>query len=500
MFAVHVRSLLRHAIPSIIVGAALPLALGSTAVVDRPLPPPHAWRVQDIAGESPYVGRHCNIATPYYTQPGGKEGEPHIAVDPKNPSRRIAVWMDATRATVNAAYTKNGGRSWYPSIPQGIDGCTGNHSQPWEATGDPWVSYGPDGVAYLSTLTWAHFVTPPAEDYVSVLHVQTSRDGGRTWSRPVFVAGHHPVADKPVVVADPNQAGVAFELWRNQSFGLPVGPRGATKLLFARTANWGRTWTRPIRIASGSPTDFFGSPQLSVLADGTLVATTSLANDEGGTDLLAYRSTNGGDSWSARSVIRSAPGGGMAPLCGQGVAGADTGSSSGQQTVVDGKTVVLVVQDGPAATAGDGRLVESWSRDQGRTWHSSTILNTRQPLLLASVAASRRGTLGLVWDEVSAATVDCTSGVIPARTRFATATIGTAPGPAATVGAPSWNLASGARGTGGFSGYFIGDYQSLAATRNGFTTITVQGEPLSSSGNVPSVDGDTGVMVASISG
>src|SRR5690349_9903864 len=151
---------------------------------------PHVVSVREIAGRSPYVGRQCNVATPYYTQPGGKEGEPFVAVDPRRPAHRVATWMDATRATVDVAYTGDGGRTWHRSAPRLIDECTGNWSQPWEASGDPWVSIGPDGVVYLSTLTWAHFVTPPASAYVSVVHVQTSRDGGRTWSRPVFLAGH----------------------------------------------------------------------------------------------------------------------------------------------------------------------------------------------------------------------------------------------------------------------------------------------------------------------
>src|SRR5436309_1839596 len=131
----------------------------------------HVRGVVDVAGRSPYAGRHCNVATSYYTSPGGKEGEPSIAVNPKDPRNRIAVWMDATRATVDIAYTKDAGQTWRRSAPRGIDACTGNHDRSWEASGDPWISFGPHGTAYLSTLTWAHFVTPPASRYVSVVHV-----------------------------------------------------------------------------------------------------------------------------------------------------------------------------------------------------------------------------------------------------------------------------------------------------------------------------------------
>jgi hypothetical protein len=481
------------------VSAVMLTAPGVAAASDSSGHASEVRSVVDVAGASPYLGRHCNVATPYYTQPGGKEGEPSVGVDPKNPNRRIVAWMDATRATVDVKYTSNGGRSWKSSVPRGIDQCTGNWSQPWEASGDVWVSFGPDGVAYLSTLTWAHFVTPPASDYVSVVHVQTSHDGGRTWSRPVFLAGHNAVSDKPMVQADPSHAGVAYEIWRNQSFGQPVGARGATALLFARTTNGGQSWTSPVHIADGTLSDFFGTPLVSVLRNGTLVATTSLANATGGTDLLSYRSTDHGNTWSGPVVVRTFTPGALATICGQSVAGADASSPAGQQTVVRGKTVVLVSLDGAAAAAGHGAVIESWSRDGGQTWHNRTVIRRDRPIILASVAASRSGGLGLVWDEINTSVANCDTASVPTRTRFASSRdTGATWGPAVTVGAPWWNLASGARGTGGFSGYFVGDYQSLASAACGFTTITVQGKALVDANDQPPITGDTGVMVAVI--
>lgn len=469
-------------------------AAAPPAGADRPT----VLSVREVAGRSPYVGSRCNVATGYYTSPGGKEGEPFIAVNPRRPGNRIAVWMDATRATVDAAYTTDGGRRWTSSRPWGIDQCTGNRRQRWEASGDPWLSVGPDGVVYLSTLSWAHFVTPPARDYVSVVHVQTSRDGGRSWSAPVFLAGHRAVSDKPMVLADPYRAGVAYEIWRNQSFGLPVGARGATGLLFARTRNAGRTWSAPVRIAAASRSAFFGSPQLSVLHDGTLVATSSLADPRGGTDLLAYRSADGGRSWSERTRIRRASSGAYPAICGQSVAGGDTASSSGQQTVLRGRTVLLINLDGAAAARNRGKVIASWSDDGGRHWRSAVIQRSGDPILLASVAADPRGRIGMVWDSVDLGAVDCVAMTIPTRTRFAASSDGVrAWGRPVVIGPPAWNLASAARGTGGFSGYFLGDYQAIAANRTGWTTVTVQGTPLRPAGS-RRPGGQTGVMVANI--
>jgi hypothetical protein len=455
--------------------------------------------ISDVAGVSPFTNADCNVATPYYTSPGGKEGEPFVAVNPAAPSNRIAVWMDAARATDDTAFTVDGGRHWTLSIPQGIDGCTGNTSHPWEASGDPSLSFGPDGVAYLSTLTWANFAEPPFENYVSVVRVQTSRDGGRNWSAPVLLGAADAVSDKPTVVADPRRAGVAYEIWRNQAFGLPVGDRGATRLYFASTHDGGRSWSPQVTIASGADSDFFGDPELSVLRDGTLVATSSLGNASGGTDQLAWRSTDGGTTWQGPVTIREASAGALANVCDQGIAGADTGAAAGQQTVEGGNTVALVTIDGASEAAGHGEILLSRSSDGGRTWQTTPVVQSSAPILLASVAAGSGGTLGLVWDQLDLSRVDCSPAIplIPAKSLTAVATgDGSHLSAPVTLGATSWNIGSGLRGTGGFSGIFVGDYQSIAATPDGFTTATVQGTPLVA--GAPPIAGATGVMVAEI--
>ena len=483
-----------------VVAAAGALVLGAftAPAVASGARAPVVARAVDVAGHSPFAGRSCNVTTDYYTSPGGKEGEPYVAVDPTHPRHRIVAYMDAARATVDVAYTASAGRRWRHSVPQGVDGCTGNHTNQWEASGDPWISIGPDGTAYLSALTWAHFVTPPTSDYVSLLHVQTSADGGRSWSRPVYVDGHHAVSDKPMVLADPHRAGVAYVIWRNQGFGLATGARAETKLLFASTHDAGRTWSRPTLIEPGSPTDFFGTPQVSILRGGTLVATSSLADPAGGSNLLSWRSTDGGRHWSGPTTIRHLADGANPPFCGQDAAGGDGGSLLGQQTVVRGRTVAFVYLDGAAASAGRGRLVMATSRDGGRTWHTRTVVRSRDPLLLATVTSDRQGRLGLLYDRVDASRIDCDSMTVPTQTRFATsANGGSSWSPPVQVGPRWWNLATSARGTGGFSGYFIGDYQALAPAPRGFVSVAVQGPALTRPPR-PHLTGATGVVVADI--
>lgn len=480
---------------------AAPIIVGVQTASASPAGAVTVTHVREIAGVSPFTGSSCNQTNSLDMSPGGKESEPYIAVSPARPSNRIAAWMDATRATVDAAYTIDGGRTWHVVIPQGIDGCTGNSASQWEGSGSPWVAFGPDGTAFLSTLTWAHFSVPPFGQYVSVVHVQTSRDGGRHWSPPALLSGPDAVADRPMVAADPYHAGTAYEIWRNQAYGLPVGTRrGATRLYFTVTHDHGVNWSTPVTVAAAGPSGFFGNPQLSVLRDGTLVATSSLADAGGGTSELSWRSGDGGRTWRGPALIRVAVAGELAPICGESAsAGADSSSASGQQTVAGGRSVLFVTSDGAAMAGGRGALVLSRSDDGGRTWRSWTIFRSPSPIILASVAAGHGGRLGLVLDRIDSGGTDCHFSIIPVRSEFALVSASKVPTVASrpvTLGAQSWNLASGFRGSGEFGGYFLGEYQALAATPDGFTAITVQGRPIAPGG--PALTGKNGVIVSNV--
>jgi BNR repeat-like domain len=477
---------------------------------------PTVTSVREIAGQSPFIGQSCNATTSPATSPGGQEATPFIAVNPRDPRNRIAAWMDATRATVDTAYSTDGGRSWQVVIPQGIDNCTGNNTNDgkpieWEASGPPLISFGPDGVAYLSTITWAHFVTPPLDEYVSVVHVSTSTDGGRSWSRAVLVSGPESVASSPVmVVADPKRPGVAYEIWANEAFGLPVGARGAiNSLYFQMTSDHGATWSAPRAIdTTVGANDVFDTQGLSVLDDGTLVATSSLPTSSlpnAPNMELSWRSTDHGQTWQGPTFIRFASAGSTPAICGETVFEDDSLGASGPQQVLDGRSVLFITRDGAAAAAGAGKIVLSRSDDGGLTWHSSTVYRSSQPIIMPSIAVNHRQ-IGLVFDQIDTADVNCTTGTVPTRSEFAVASVHdhrhVTFGTPVTLGAESWNLESGLRGgavglPAGVEGYLFGDYQTLAATPGGFTTATAQGQPLAPGG--PPLTGLNGVIVANVS-
>jgi hypothetical protein len=412
-----------------------------------------------------------------------------IAVNPSNDRNRIAVWMDRTDGNVNTAYTTDGGKSWTQSVPSGVDQCTGDTTRPWEAAGDPWVSFGPDGVAYFASLTWANFENPPFSDYVSVLHVQTSFDGGRTWTLPVTVGRDDYTSDKDSIAADPNHPGTVYATWRNDGFGLVFGAAGARQLLFSKSVDWGHTWSAPTVISDQTASNLrLGNPQVVAVPDGTVVVTSSLPGATGAQQLLSFRSTDGGATWSAGTGIRT-NGPAAAPsfnVCGENLAAG--GGQPGQTATLGRHGVAIISLDRAAYAAGHGwQIVLSRSSDSGQSWSSQTVVRSSNPISFPSVAGRPDGQLGILWDETNVAGTDCANGVEPQRTRF-TASNGDPWSSPRSLGAAWWNA----------YGLDLGDYHSLAPTQKGFTTIAPQGPALTSGPRNPSITGDDGVVVSDI--
>src|SRR5205807_683801 len=131
--------------------------------------------------------------------------EPAIAVDPGDPRRLAATWYQGFSASNAAtAVSKNGGASWNATLVPGLSRCSG--AAP-EGDADPWISFGPDGVAYLSSIP---LDTPvqPSSIFATAIAVTHSRDG-LIWSAPAMVS---PIGsdfnDKDSITADPSRPGV----------------------------------------------------------------------------------------------------------------------------------------------------------------------------------------------------------------------------------------------------------------------------------------------------
>lgn len=180
----------------------------------------------------------------------GSAVEPTIAVNPKNPKNIVACWqqgrIDNGGALEGAiAFTCNGGKDWERTVVP-LQNCIGGITQ---RISDIWLSFARDGSrVYLCALAINATLDPNTLNQSGVI-VSLSKNGGRTWSQPHFVAssqtylneptGSFPVDDKTSITADPNHNRNAYAVWDR----FPMATTFHSDARISFTKNGGRTWS-----------------------------------------------------------------------------------------------------------------------------------------------------------------------------------------------------------------------------------------------------------------
>ena len=106
-----------------------------------------------ISGATPYPNG-CGVTG---QQTPNSEAEPMVAAKPLDPSHVIAVYqqdrfaVDGGALADLASISSDGGKTFTQVIPPHVSRCNGG---PKERASDPWISFGPDGTAYASWLTF----------------------------------------------------------------------------------------------------------------------------------------------------------------------------------------------------------------------------------------------------------------------------------------------------------------------------------------------------------
>ncbi len=201
-----------------------------------------------VSDASPFAG--CRVATHGARVYTNAEVEPQVATNPANANNLIGAWQQDRWSTggshgLVAGYSFDGGRTWNET-PLPFDRCSPGGLN-YERASDPWVSIGPDGTAYAVGLSLSNPNSGPA-----AVAAVTSRDGGRNWGNLRVIKADSNGAlffdDKESVTADPTHPGVAYVVWDR---GRPA-PAGHFRFptLFAKTTDWGRTWSTPRAIAA----------------------------------------------------------------------------------------------------------------------------------------------------------------------------------------------------------------------------------------------------------
>jgi hypothetical protein len=220
--------------------------------------------------------------TGFYTYgkwPVDEANEPIVAVNPVHPNNVVAAWTQGPFQDIIVAVSLDGGQSWQ-QVPIPLTVCSGGS---FVLTGDPWLSFAPDGELYVvagagHTLADAGIV------------VIKSGDGGLHWSAPLMVPGSLTPDSHASLTADPKDARFVYVLWHN---------------LFSRTTDGGLTWEPARTIVPEKAQTVVQFSQILVLPNGTLLDIYDFRKfpkqqpDKPAISLQVRRSTNQGQTWSA---------------------------------------------------------------------------------------------------------------------------------------------------------------------------------------------------------
>ena len=335
-----------------------------------------AWVAASIATALFAIGLPAQSSLPrapgahVVTIPGlGRFSEPSIAVNPRDPSQVVAVWQNQ----VHAAWSADSGRTFTPA--------TGVQPPNYEVSGDVSVTFDDKGRAYLSYMGFDRAAPRTTLDRKLArqgLFVRRSDDGGRTWdAQPStlieFPTGNEPdiqAEDMPRIFADVSpgspHAGNLYVGWIEWQPDKSV-------MLFSRSTDGARSWSRPVRISThaGWPRDDNGA---LVGLVGTVGPDGSLwmAWNDGNTIAIVESRDGGRTFLPSRSVIDVGP-----PYFHNGVPGVSRVMGFPQVGIDPhgrprGGRLYLCWSD---YRLGDVDVFVASSTDLGRTWSAPVRVN-----------------------------------------------------------------------------------------------------------------------------
>ncbi|MCL5991532.1 MAG: exo-alpha-sialidase [Bacteroidetes bacterium] len=135
------------------------------------------------------------------------DGEPYLAVNPKNPDNIISGWMRFRidgKVWIAVRNSFDGGKNWgnIQFMP---------HTDTAYSSADVSIAFHKSGVAYLSyiDINWS--------DTSAIIYVVSTTDGGNKWSQPVPVYSSTELPDKPVdrpwIAVDNGETGTSGRIY-----------------------------------------------------------------------------------------------------------------------------------------------------------------------------------------------------------------------------------------------------------------------------------------------
>lgn len=407
-----------------------------------------------VSGADPYSG--CTVGGAGTNYPN-TEVEPFLAANPHKPGNLIGAWQQdrwnngAARGLV-AGFSFNGGATWgQTELP--FDDCAKHGLKAWTRATDPWVTIGPDGIAYTAALLAQGGVGVGG----SAVAVSTSKNGGRKWERPVLVEADSTATqfnDKESLTADPARTGTAYLIWFHNGLGR-----------FSLTTNGGDTWSSPRDVVTtgGNAHQMVINPTTGTLYDFFYATVTN--------QIEMVKSTDRGATWTAPLPVVTEHSVGVSDPNNPSVG--VRASNWVPEPAIDRATGQLYVAWGDGRFNGGhyDEIAMTTSRDGGATWSTPVRISTPsgQPAFTPTVRVNSAGAIGVTYYDFRNLQAGNTS-TLPTdywlksftATQLAAATVDAGAADAHVSG--SFNIMAAPKAI----GYFLGDYQGLVTVGSTF--------------------------------
>jgi hypothetical protein len=426
---------------------------------------------------------------PGYSQ--SDEVEPYLAVNPANPKNMVGTWTQdafpgsgATSSAIGVAVTFNGGNNWKTGVIPGLTLSTGGT---YLGTADSWLSFAPNGDLYFTAMGLDVQVLPKGSVATnpSAILFEKSTDGGLTWTAPqsapiTLVASTDPniFNDKPSITADPTDARYAYAVWSHLTLNSGKGP-----VMLTRTADGGQSWNTPSTIYDPGNNKLATGNQVVVSPDGTLTDffdVVPLNNGNHTMTLSLIQSSDRGATWSiqATPVASNLSVGVTDPDTGQGV---DT-SPNLFDVAVDphNGNLYAVWQDARFSNSQHDSIAFSMSTNGGSTWSAPLQVNQTptnipsgdQQAFLPSIAVAADGSVAITYYDFRFN--DANPGLLTDYWLVEGRAGKDLSNPASWANEARLTKASfdlEKAGVWAGRGFFLGDYEGLAAAGNSFNAF-----------------------------
>ncbi len=427
------------------------------------------------------------------------EEEPQLAVFGSGPTSKMVGmyhqdrWSNGGAHGVGFAVAQGG--AWQPQSVFPSSFCTTSPQDPlhiYERSSDPWVSFGPDGTAYASVISFNN-----TNNFNSVVAGTMDRNS-TTWrdvktiDGSVFTTAQFST-DKNSTTADPRptHAGTAYTVWdtlilaTDQPDDNPHTQAFSGPAFFSKTVNGGKTWsTAKVIIDTKERQQTIGNiivvdPKTGTLYDFTdliISPNTPFRGTHSNAQVAFVKSTDGGNTWSEPQLIAPfnslgvhAPNTGQLLRVGDGLEEVAIGAN-GELFVVWESSTNFVKNDQQTVGFSDDEILLATSSDGGATWNGPMVVHTAggKPTYTPTVAVNGN-TLAITYYDNRKLGAETT--VLPTDywvSLFNATTL-------AFLGEQRITIKSFDQLSAPFArGFFLGDYEGLQPSGNGFEALFVK--------------------------